>query len=180
MLYRQKNYCLLKADVIIVIGFSRCDQILSRSSLREWIYGYQGEVGREGTDWEFGMDMYTLLYLKWITNKDLLYSTGNAAQYSINNLSGKRIWKRIDTCIGITESLCYTHETNTILLISYTPMSNKKLKRFFWVGLSRFGRLRKADFRWLSGVWVVSSCTWDTHFHILLLLSLVPVSASLF
>ena len=23
----------------------------------------------------FGMDMYTLLYLKWITNKDLLYST---------------------------------------------------------------------------------------------------------
>jgi len=29
---------------------------------------------------EFGMDMYTLLYLKWITNKDLLYSTGYSAQ----------------------------------------------------------------------------------------------------
>ena len=26
---------------------------------------------------EFGMDMYTLLYLKWITNKDLLCSTGS-------------------------------------------------------------------------------------------------------
>ena len=26
------------------------------------------------------MDMYTLLYLKWITNKYLLYSTGNSAQ----------------------------------------------------------------------------------------------------
>ena len=26
------------------------------------------------------MDMYTLLYLKWITNKDLLYSTGNSAR----------------------------------------------------------------------------------------------------
>ena len=26
-------------------------------------------------DREFGMDMYTLLYLKWITNTDLLYST---------------------------------------------------------------------------------------------------------
>ena len=26
------------------------------------------------------MDMYTLLFLKWITNKDLLYSTGNSAQ----------------------------------------------------------------------------------------------------
>ena len=29
---------------------------------------------------EFGMDVYTLLYLKWMTNKDLLYSTGNSAQ----------------------------------------------------------------------------------------------------
>ena len=26
------------------------------------------------------MDMYTLLYLKWITNKDLMYSTRNLAQ----------------------------------------------------------------------------------------------------
>ena len=32
---------------------------------------------------EFGMDMYTLLYLKWTTNKDLLYSTGNSAQYYV-------------------------------------------------------------------------------------------------
>ena len=29
---------------------------------------------------EFGMDMYTLLYLNWITNKDLLDSTQNPAQ----------------------------------------------------------------------------------------------------
>ena len=26
------------------------------------------------------MDMYTLLYLRWITNKDLLYNTWNSAQ----------------------------------------------------------------------------------------------------
>ena len=26
------------------------------------------------------MDMYALLYLKWITNKDLLHSTWNSAQ----------------------------------------------------------------------------------------------------
>ena len=31
---------------------------------------------------EFGMVMYTLLYLKEITNKNLLYSTGNSAQCS--------------------------------------------------------------------------------------------------
>ena len=29
---------------------------------------------------ELGMGMYTLLYLKWITNKDLLYSTKNSVQ----------------------------------------------------------------------------------------------------
>ena len=36
---------------------------------------------REGIVREFGIDMYTLLNLKWITNNDLLYSTGNSAQY---------------------------------------------------------------------------------------------------
>ena len=40
-----------------------------------------GAPGR--MDWELGMDMYTLLYLKWMTNKGLQYSTGNSAQYSI-------------------------------------------------------------------------------------------------
>ena len=29
---------------------------------------------------KLGMDMYILLYLKWITNKDLLCSTGNSAE----------------------------------------------------------------------------------------------------
>ena len=30
--------------------------------LEKWIYGYGGNRG--GLDWEFRMDMYTLLYLK--------------------------------------------------------------------------------------------------------------------
>ena len=34
----------------------------------------------EGIVREFGMDMYTVLYLKWIPNKDLLYNTWNSAQ----------------------------------------------------------------------------------------------------
>ena len=34
----------------------------------------------EQTVRELGMVMYTLLYLKWITNKDRLYSTGNSAR----------------------------------------------------------------------------------------------------
>ena len=35
----------------------------------------RGDVSGEGIVREFGIDMYTLLYLKWIINKDLLYST---------------------------------------------------------------------------------------------------------
>ena len=34
-----------------------------------------------GIDCEFGIDINTLLYLKGITNKDVLYSTRNTAQY---------------------------------------------------------------------------------------------------
>ena len=34
----------------------------------------------EGIVREFGMDMDAMLYLKWIANKVLLYSTGNSAQ----------------------------------------------------------------------------------------------------
>ena len=39
----------------------------------------RGRVGERDIK-KFGVDMYTLLYLKCITNKNLLYSTGNSAQ----------------------------------------------------------------------------------------------------
>ena len=39
-----------------------------------------GERIRERIIREFEMDMYTLLYLKWITNKNLQYSTWKSAQ----------------------------------------------------------------------------------------------------
>ena len=34
-------------------------------------------------DLEFNIDVYTLLYLEYLTNKNLLYSTKNSAQYSV-------------------------------------------------------------------------------------------------
>ena len=40
----------------------------------------RGEGWEEGIVREFGMDLYTLLYCKWITNRVPLYSTGNSAQ----------------------------------------------------------------------------------------------------
>ena len=45
--------------------------------------------GRRGICWEIGIDIYTILYTKQITNKDLLYSTGNYIQYSVMTYMGK-------------------------------------------------------------------------------------------
>ena len=42
--------------------------------------GGKEEGAGEGTVREFGMDMYTLLHLKWKTNKDLLCSIGSSTQ----------------------------------------------------------------------------------------------------
>ena len=51
-----------------------------RDPQNEFMVAGRKDVG-EGTVKEFGMDMNTLLYLKRITNKDLLYSTWNSAQH---------------------------------------------------------------------------------------------------
>ena len=47
--------------------------------LRKQTYG----CGEEGIVREFGKVMYILLCSKWITNKDLLYSTWNSTQYYV-------------------------------------------------------------------------------------------------
>ena len=45
-----------------------------------------------------------------------------------SNLNGKRIWKRTDTCVCITESLCCTPEMNTFL-VNHIPVWHKNLKK---------------------------------------------------
>ena len=52
------------------------------------LWGSGGEW-EEGIVREFGMHMYSLLYVKWITNKDLLYSTGNSVQYHVEGWMGR-------------------------------------------------------------------------------------------
>ena len=54
---------------------------------------------------EFGMDMYTLLYLKWIINKNQLYSTGNSVQCHAEAWTRGEFGGRMDTCICMAESL---------------------------------------------------------------------------
>ena len=48
---------------------------------------------------EFGMDMYTLLYVKWKTNKALLRSTGNSAQCYVVAWMGGVVGENRYTCV---------------------------------------------------------------------------------
>ena len=43
--------------------------------------------------------MYTLLYLQWITNKDLSYSTGNSDQWYMPAWMGVGVWGRTGTYV---------------------------------------------------------------------------------
>ena len=42
-----------------------------------------------GMDWEFGISRCKLVYIEWINNKVLLYSTGKYIQYPMINHTGK-------------------------------------------------------------------------------------------
>ena len=57
-----------------------------------------------GINWELGINRYTLLHMKQIHNKDLLYNTRDYIQYLVITYNGKE-----------SESLCCTLEINTTL-----------------------------------------------------------------
>ena len=82
-----------------------------------------GEGWGEGIVKEFGMDIYTLLYLKWITNKHV-----ELCSMLCGSLDGKGVWGRMDTYICMAESL-HPPQTITTLLIGYITIQNKKLKK---------------------------------------------------
>ena len=72
----------------------------------------------EGEGWggnsEFETNMYTLLYLEWITNKALLYSTWNCAQCFAAAWMGGEFggeW------IYMAESLHHSPEAITLLML---------------------------------------------------------------
>ena len=76
------------------------------------------------------MDMYTRFYLKCITSKDLLYSTGNSAQcYVAAWMTGEFGGEWIHVCVA--ESLFCAHGTiPALFVIDYTPIQNKFLKKY--------------------------------------------------
>ena len=83
-------------------------------------------AGGEGITRGFGKVMHTLLYSKWITNKDLLCRIWNSAQCHV---AAWWEWGLGENgCMYTAESLHCSPETTTVLLIGYTPIQNKKFK----------------------------------------------------
>ena len=70
---------------------------------------------REGIGWEkywkFVICGCKLLYIGWINNKVLLYSTGNCIQHPVTNYNGKEYKNNMYICI--TEPFCCIAEMNT-------------------------------------------------------------------
>ena len=65
----------------------------------------KGEGDGRGLDWEFGISRCKVVYIEWINNKVLLYSTGNYIQYPVINHNGKEYEKE---CIYIYMSLSHS------------------------------------------------------------------------
>ena len=65
-----------------------------RHRCREQTYGHQGgkaavSSGGGVMDWEIGIDIYTLIGIKWISNKNLLYKKINKIKFK----NSKKKWK---------------------------------------------------------------------------------------
>ena len=77
----------------------------------------KGERAGRGMKLEVGVSRCKVLYIEWINNKVLLYSTENYIQYPMINHNGKEYFKKQCVYIYIykTESLCCTAIINTTL-----------------------------------------------------------------
>ena len=74
----------------------------------------KGQGAGGGMEWEVGVSRCKLLYMEWVNNKVLLYSTESCIQYPMINHNGKEYMKK-NVYICVTESLCCTEEINTTL-----------------------------------------------------------------
>ena len=104
----------------------------SKKKLYKWTYLQNRkrltDLGK-GILRDFGMDMYTLLYLIWITSKVLLSSTGNSGQrYVAAWVGGEFGGEWIHVCVWLSPFSVYLKLSQHCLLIVYTPIQNKVLK----------------------------------------------------
>ena len=87
-------------------------------------------MGGKGTVREFRMDWYTLLYVKPITSKDLLYSSWNSIQCCVAAwMGGEFGGEWVHVYVWLAYTLHRSPETITTLLTGYTPVQNKIFKK---------------------------------------------------
>ena len=71
-----------------------------------------------------------MLYLKWITNKDLLYSTGNSAQCYVEAWMGGEFGEEwIHVYVWLRPFAVHLKLSQHCLLINYTPVQNFKKEK---------------------------------------------------
>ena len=100
---------------------------LYEESKRKWYNEFtkQKETHRLG-EWTCGC-LHTLQYLKWITNKDLLFSTWNSSWcYVAAWMGGEFGGEWIHVCVWLSPFAVQLKLST--LWVSYTPKQNKKLK----------------------------------------------------
>ena len=71
---------------------------------RKQTSGYQTEKG-VGISQKFGINTFTLLYIKKINDKILLYGTGENIQYLVISYNGKKFYKEY-MCIHLCVFIC--------------------------------------------------------------------------
>ena len=75
----------------------------------------KGEGGGGGMQREFGISRCKLLYIEWLNNKVLLYSTENYIQYPVINHNGKEYEKEC-VCMCVCVCVCiYMYNWITLL-----------------------------------------------------------------
>ena len=67
---------------------------------REQTWLPRGRRDWGGMDWEFGITRCKLLYIEWIKNEVLLYSTGNYIQYPVITHNGNE-YKKEYVCVCV-------------------------------------------------------------------------------
>ena len=123
--HSEKNVNTLSLDASNLRGLPERDSQTYELMIAEG----EGRGPGEGTVREFGVAVYTLPYLKWITSKDLLYSTWNSAQcYLAAWMGGEFGGECIHAYVWLRPWAADLKLLQHCLLICYTPIQKKGIK----------------------------------------------------
>ena len=146
-LHKGSAFCLFTHCYCRILGLEQCltysrlsinicqmsqqmTQIASRNRLTDLESELMVAGGRmgEGIVRKFRMDRYTLLCWKWITNKDILFSTGNSTQWRVAAwMGGKFGGEWMHVYVWLSSFAIHPRLSWHYLLIDYTRMQNENV-----------------------------------------------------